>query len=154
MGHETKDRLGIRLLDEPMIWGDALSPRAGRTGIRWFFCTADRCASGKGCLRLAVRRTAGDVSSQFSGTRCVMGRTAHGVRLLLLSVARMCIAAGLVGLVTCDSVRAHTTGAADLKAIAVKEPVRREKVSYSREIVELLESKCTGCHVGRRRKSG
>ncbi len=30
--------------------------------------------------------------------------------------------------------------------ILVNEPVRREKVSYSREIAELLENKCTGCH--------
>ncbi len=34
----------------------------------------------------------------------------------------------------------------DLKPIAVTEPARRERVSYSREIAELLESKCTGCH--------
>ena len=34
----------------------------------------------------------------------------------------------------------------DLRPIAVKDPERREKVSYSREIAELLENKCTGCH--------
>ena len=28
----------------------------------------------------------------------------------------------------------------------MKEPQRREKVSYSREIADLLEDKCTGCH--------
>ena len=32
------------------------------------------------------------------------------------------------------------------KPILVKEPARREKVSYAREIAELLENKCTGCH--------
>jgi WD40 repeat protein len=34
----------------------------------------------------------------------------------------------------------------DAKPIPVKESNRQEKVSYSREIAELLENKCTGCH--------
>jgi WD40 repeat protein len=34
----------------------------------------------------------------------------------------------------------------DPKPIPVKEPDRRARASYSREIAELLEDKCTGCH--------
>ena len=34
----------------------------------------------------------------------------------------------------------------DPEPIVVEEPVRREKVSYSREVAELLEGKCIGCH--------
>jgi WD40 repeat protein len=40
----------------------------------------------------------------------------------------------------------QTSPGLDVKPILVKEPLRREKVSYAREIVELLENKCTGCH--------
>ena len=40
----------------------------------------------------------------------------------------------------------QTSARLDVKPIHVKEPNRREKVSYSREIADLLENKCTGCH--------
>jgi WD40 repeat protein len=41
---------------------------------------------------------------------------------------------------------AQTPAVSDAKPISVTEPQRREKVSYSREVAELLENKCTGCH--------
>ena len=44
------------------------------------------------------------------------------------------------------SALAQRSELSDPAPITVKEPQRREKVSYSREIADLLEDKCTGCH--------
>jgi WD40 repeat protein len=69
-------------------------------------------------------------------SRCALhgaaARTAFGVCLLL----GMGCAVGL----------GQTPAALDLKPIPVSEPRRGEAVSYSRQIAELLENKCTGCH--------
>src|ERR1017187_589220 len=59
-------------------------------------------------------------------------RTAHGVCLLLW--------------VGCAVALGQTSTGSDLKPIPVKERQRGEKVSYSLQIAEVLESKCTGCH--------
>ncbi len=58
---------------------------------------------------------------------------------LWLGAGVMLWAAGVV-------VMGQTGADSEVKPIVVTEPPRREKVSYSREIVALLESKCTGCH--------
>ena len=84
-----------------------------------------------------------------------MRRTAHGVCLLLASLRRTAHECACYGLGlgcwrhalagwACEY-GADSAGL-DVKPIPVKEPARREKVSYSREIAELLENKCTGCH--------
>ena len=91
--------------------------------------------------------------------RAIGGRTAHGVCLLLraLRAAIECVekssakyACGLIAGVTLWLAGVvgvgQTSARLDVKPILVEEPNRREKVSYSREIAELLENKCTGCH--------
>jgi WD40 repeat protein len=47
-----------------------------------------------------------------------------------------------------DTTRSHAQqpAAAKLKPIEVKVPSRKEPVSYAKEVAEILESKCVGCH--------
>ena len=73
--------------------------------------------------------------------RVVAGRTAHGVCRLLWGLC-----AGVSLRVGCAVGMGQSSTGSDLKSIPVKEPERGEKVSYSRQIAELLENKCTGCH--------
>ena len=73
--------------------------------------------------------------------RVVVGRTAHGVCLLLCGLS-----AGVSLWVGCAVGMGQSSTGSDLKSIPVKEPERGEKVSYSLQIAELLENKCTGCH--------
>ena len=75
------------------------------------------------------RRASRSVLPRVAGTRRVSSAKAHGVSLLLCVVS---LAQSALG--------------DDPKPIPVTEPKRREKVSYAREIAELLEIKCTGCH--------
>jgi WD40 repeat protein len=56
------------------------------------------------------------------------------------------LAAGIAMWLTAASALAQRPDKTSPAPIAVNEPVRWEKVSYSREIAELLEDKCTGCH--------
>ena len=63
----------------------------------------------------------------------VARRTTHAVCVLL------CWAGCAAGL-------AQTSPRSDTRPIPITEPQRGEKVSYSIQIAELLENKCTGCH--------
>ncbi len=56
------------------------------------------------------------------------------------------LAAGIAICITLVTAFAQTAPKSDLKPIEVKVSSRKEPVSYSKEIVELLEDKCTGCH--------
>ncbi len=56
------------------------------------------------------------------------------------------LAAAIAMWLTSVGTPAQTPPKADPEPIVVKEPLRREKVSYSREVAELLDGKCVGCH--------
>ena len=56
------------------------------------------------------------------------------------------LAAGIAICVTSVTAFAQTVPKTDLKPIEVRVSSRKEPVSFSKEIVELLEDKCTGCH--------
>jgi WD40 repeat protein len=91
--------------------------------------------------------------------QAIARRAAHGVCLLLWALRRavgndqgaprtraLGLGAGLTLWLAGLLGMGQTSPGLDGKPILVKEPARREKVSYSREIAELLEDKCTGCH--------
>jgi WD40 repeat protein len=63
-----------------------------------------------------------------------------------LRAGLLCLTVAAASWLVCVASMAQGPSAGEVKPIPVKEPARRQKVSYSREIAELLEDKCTACH--------
>src|SRR5438132_986821 len=50
--------------------------------------------------------------------------------------------------ITQDALGAKPAAKPELKPTEVKVPTRKEPVSYAKEIADILEDKCVGCHGG------
>ena len=61
-------------------------------------------------------------------------------------VAFMVLAIGIACVLVPLGTIAQSVAGPDVKPIEVKVSTRKEPVSYSREIAEIIEDKCTGCH--------